>query len=157
MANISIGTAYFVSLAHAAQYYRDYAPGTDGYAVANEKIAAEEIHIGKPPLKDGERLFVIDNGTRYAIQSAYMPLHTFDLTKRNDAPFFSDNTPAMLALEHMIDSVGLSNVIAALASVCQDKALHIRDSWQDEPLARLWAKQAGLIDRCGAAVHKVRR
>lgn len=58
------GTSYFVSLAKAAQYYRDY-----GYSMADieRKVAAGEIHIGKPPLNRGEKLLIIDDGTRYAI------------------------------------------------------------------------------------------
>lgn len=61
-----IGTSYFVSLAKAASYYRDY-EGGDGYAAANRKVSEGSIHIGKPDLKPGQVLTVIDNGTRYAI------------------------------------------------------------------------------------------
>jgi len=65
------GTSYFVSLAKAAQYYRDYEQA-DGYATAQRKIASGEINIGKPPLAaDGsERWVLIDNGTRYAIEDS---------------------------------------------------------------------------------------
>ena len=62
------GTPYFVSKDKAAQYYRDTVNGCDGYRKANRKIAEGEIYIGKPPLKEDERLIVIDSGTRYAIE-----------------------------------------------------------------------------------------
>lgn len=39
------------------------------YAV-DRKLAEGSIHIGKPPLKDGETLNVIDDGTRYEITEA---------------------------------------------------------------------------------------
>lgn len=64
-----IGTSYFVSMAKAAQYYRDY-EGDDGYAAAQRKVREGSIHIGKPDLKPGQRLLIIDNGTRYAIEEA---------------------------------------------------------------------------------------
>jgi hypothetical protein len=60
-----IGTSYFVSRLKAYEYYKAY-----GCTVQNvdTKIAEGEIHIGQPPLKAGENLVIIDNGTRYAIQ-----------------------------------------------------------------------------------------
>lgn len=61
------GTAYFVSIDKAAMYYRDY-EGADGYAAVRRKLREGSIHIGKPGVKPGERLIVIDNGTRYAIE-----------------------------------------------------------------------------------------
>ena len=64
-----VGTSYFVSIDRAAMYYRDY-HFKDGFATVRRKLNDGEIHIGKPPLKEGERLIVIDNGTRYAIESA---------------------------------------------------------------------------------------
>jgi hypothetical protein len=59
------GTANFVSKAAAVRYYRDY--GFDA-ADVDRKIAEGEIHIGKPTLKPGDRLVVVYNGTRYAIE-----------------------------------------------------------------------------------------
>ena len=63
------GTSYFVSLAKAVQYYRDYG---ESDATVQRKVANGEIHIGKPPLAaDGsERWVLIDNGTRYAIEDS---------------------------------------------------------------------------------------
>jgi hypothetical protein len=62
------GTSHFVSLAKAAMYYRDY-EGGDGYATARRKLSVGEIHIGPPEqTKQNQRLVIIDNGTRYAIE-----------------------------------------------------------------------------------------
>ncbi len=69
---ITYGTSYFVSRAMAVRYYRPYAAeDTPKSAVecVDRKLADGEIHIGKPPLKDGDTLTIIDEGTRYAITS----------------------------------------------------------------------------------------
>ncbi len=63
------GTSYFVSVAAATRYYRPY-EGQHSPAAVSRKIAAGEIHIGKPALKAGETLSIIDDGTRYAITEA---------------------------------------------------------------------------------------
>jgi hypothetical protein len=64
---ITYGTAYFPTLAHAARYYHPY-----GYANVREtvlrKVHEGEIHIGAPQLKPGQRLILIDDGNRYAIE-----------------------------------------------------------------------------------------
>ena len=62
---ITCGTCYFVSKRAAVRYYRDYIIDTRG---VDQKIAADEIRIGKPTIKAGETLHIIDNGTRYAIE-----------------------------------------------------------------------------------------
>jgi hypothetical protein len=58
------GTNHFVSMDAAIYYYSEY-----GYDAADvcDKQNAGEIAIGKPELKPGQTLSVIDNGTRYAI------------------------------------------------------------------------------------------
>lgn len=61
-----VGTAHFVTLAHAVAYYRPY--GFDRSDV-QRKLAEGEIFIGPPVLKAGERLVLTDNGQRYAIES----------------------------------------------------------------------------------------
>jgi len=69
MKNTVWGTGYFVSKAAAITYYQPY--GYDDVVEAvNRKIAEHEIHIGPPPLEDGETLLIIDNGTRYAIRES---------------------------------------------------------------------------------------
>lgn len=60
------GTSHFVSLAHATRYYREYG---NTPAEVESMVASGVIHIGKPDLKDGQWLTIVD-GTRYAIVDA---------------------------------------------------------------------------------------
>ena len=68
-----IGTSYFVSKAAAMRYYKRYNDKGYGYwRLANDvanKIINGEIHIGKPQTKKGEHLVLIDDDTRYAIET----------------------------------------------------------------------------------------
>lgn len=48
-------------------------------------------------------------------------------------------------LEALVDTYGLRYVLAELASICAGKAQHIRETWQDEPLARAWDKAGGRV------------
>lgn len=59
-----IGTSYFVSEKAAVSYY------CMTLDAIREKVAAGEIHTtGKPALKAGERLVLLDGGRRYGIES----------------------------------------------------------------------------------------
>lgn len=60
----TIGTNYFPSLSHALAYYRPQ--GFNG-ADVKRKLDEKEIHVGKPPLKDGDTLFERD--FRWHVQS----------------------------------------------------------------------------------------
>jgi hypothetical protein len=66
---IRIGTSHFVSRSHAANYYLNQGADSwsDAMLMAQEKNDAGEIHFGEPEIKPGQRLEIIDNGTRYAI------------------------------------------------------------------------------------------
>ena len=69
---MTYGTSYFQSMVAAVRYYCDYEPGCTWRQVAaivEEKVQRGEIHIGKPPLKDGETCFLIDSGTRWAVNT----------------------------------------------------------------------------------------
>ncbi len=59
-----IGTSYFIDLAAARAYYKDY--GVSPADVAR-KVRAGEIHLGKPPLKPNERIVMLDGGKRYGV------------------------------------------------------------------------------------------
>lgn len=50
----------------------------------------------------------------------------------------SDETK--LTLESMVDSTSVSTLIETLSEICWEKAQHIRDNWQDEPLAQVWER-----------------
>lgn len=49
------------------------------------------------------------------------------------------------ALEAMIDRIGLPAVLDLLGEVCSAKADHIRENWQDSPLAESWDNDASKI------------
>jgi hypothetical protein len=68
-------------------------------------------------------------------------------------PFFAEGTPAMMALEDMVDRVGLANVLYALASICNAKANHIEEGWQDQITAKAWVRDARKLDRWAAQVE----
>lgn len=53
-----------------------------------------------------------------------------------------------LALEALIDAVGLHSVLNAVAVTCNEKAEHVRSNWQDNVLALRW-------DRAGLRVGRV--
>jgi hypothetical protein len=50
------------------------------------------------------------------------------------------------ALETIVDKVGISETIRLLATVCSEKADHIRASYSDEELAELWEDAAEELD-----------
>lgn len=61
------GTSHFVSRGAAVRYYAAYE--RNPRQAVKIKLREGLIHIGRPPLKPGERLGVIDDGTRYQIAS----------------------------------------------------------------------------------------
>lgn len=63
----TFGTCNFVDRSAALRYYGAY--GYSGREV-DELIASKGIELGKPAVKDGERLSLIDRGTRYAITTS---------------------------------------------------------------------------------------
>ena len=66
--NPSYGTSYFVSKSAAARYYKDYEGDLESAKHAVEtKLREGSIHIGRPPLKAGQRLSTTDGGKRYMI------------------------------------------------------------------------------------------
>jgi len=68
-----------------------------------------------------------------------------DMLRTPNGAYFSEGTPAMLALETMIDTVGLSNTLYAMANLCVAKADHIRGNWQDPKLAEHWDKRSNAL------------
>jgi hypothetical protein len=50
-------------------------------------------------------------------------------------------------LERMIDSATLHDVLVALAIVCNDKADHLRENWQDKVQANAWERLGTRLDR----------
>ena len=63
-------------------------------------------------------------------------------------------------LESLIDVCGLRNILHAMARVCQEKADHIRSSYDDKNTAAVWKKAArelGWAGGCGSAIDLVSR
>lgn len=65
---MTYGTSYFRSKVHAIFYYQSQHGAYAGLAV-EEKLQRGDIHLGMPPLKDGETCFLIDNGCRWAVNT----------------------------------------------------------------------------------------
>ena len=63
-----------------------------------------------------------------------------------DGPYFAEGTPAMVELEGMVDKVGLSNVLYALAHIAFMKAEHLQSNWQDKAGAKAWQGDARKLD-----------
>jgi len=61
------GTNHFVDFESAVKYYADYHYPNTHHAVSS-MIQEGRICLGKPIPLDNERVVLIDNGTRYAIQ-----------------------------------------------------------------------------------------
>jgi hypothetical protein len=60
------GTHHFPTKAQAERYYRVY--GFDALDV-QRKLDEGEIQLGAPPLQPGDELVLLDNQTRYGIQT----------------------------------------------------------------------------------------
>jgi hypothetical protein len=65
---MTYGTSYFRSMAHAAWYYRPQY-GEAAMLYVHDAVTSGAIHVGMPPLKDGETCYLIDNGCRWAINT----------------------------------------------------------------------------------------
>lgn len=65
---MTYGTSYFRSLMHAVWYYeKQY--GKAALIYVPDMIRDGAIHVGMPPLKQGERCYLIDNGCRWAVNT----------------------------------------------------------------------------------------
>lgn len=71
-----IGTAYFVTRADAIEYYELQGIGADE---VERKLADGEIFIGKPPHNVGDKLWMIDGASRWAIEEKAWPTTLADI------------------------------------------------------------------------------
>lgn len=63
-----IGTSHFPTLHCAIRYYMPYEGSyKETKPVVERKLDEGQIHLGKPAIKPGQKLILIDEGTRYAI------------------------------------------------------------------------------------------
>lgn len=53
------------------------------------------------------------------------------------------------ALEALLDQPGMTvpALLYALASVCSDKAEHVRANWQDEALGKAWDRAQTIVEK----------
>ena len=57
-----------------------------------------------------------------------------------------------IELETLIDQHGLTNVVAALAKVCDEKAMHVRANRQDRTTAKAWEADAKTLYRAAICI-----
>ena len=56
------------------------------------------------------------------------------------------NQHNMTTLEQIVDACGIIDVVDALATICNEKAEHIRSAWQDDKTAKVWDKAGKHLD-----------
>ena len=66
--------------------------------------------------------------------------------------YLSENSPAMFALESIVDRGGLRNVLFALEQICFAKSIHLEEAWQYAQSANVWNRYGRL---CGTTACKV--
>lgn len=57
------------------------------------------------------------------------------------------------ALEAMVDSATLAEVLEALADICHEKADHLRVNWQDSGMAVVWDRAGGRVQTLSQVVY----
>jgi hypothetical protein len=57
-------------------------------------------------------------------------------------------------LESLIDSKGLGYILNSLVDICNGKADHVLENWQDKELYRQWSKTANKLDRYRLMLEK---
>lgn len=58
------------------------------------------------------------------------------------------NEAIQIALEVLVDMVGVRHTLDLLAEACHDKAEHIRSNWQDKHTAAAWTQAAVRVKQC---------
>ena len=58
-------------------------------------------------------------------------------------------------LEREVDRMGIKVVLSCLSDVCTLKSQHISENWQDEDLAKSWAKLGNMIHKAYASVDRL--
>lgn len=57
------------------------------------------------------------------------------------------------SLEQLIDRTSVEAVLQALSAICDAKAEHIRENWQDDTTAGCWRYAARQVDKAIAKVE----
>jgi hypothetical protein len=58
-------------------------------------------------------------------------------------------------LESVLDRVGMSKLLFALAEVCGEKAEHLQVNWQDRNAAKEWTADAKAIEKLAAKIRTI--
>lgn len=82
------------------------------------------------------------------------PVHTKGTTVKKDtfSPFSYTHeltNEALTELECLVDRVGLLAVVSSLGCIAGWKADHIREHYQDTPLAKRWDKASNVLSKVG--------
>jgi hypothetical protein len=56
-------------------------------------------------------------------------------------------------MEEVMDKEGLAQLVQLVAEICYEKAEHVLTNWQDKNLAKLWEKDAKLLERVVGAIN----
>lgn len=59
-------------------------------------------------------------------------------------------------LEAIIDSLTLSETVVLFVEICQEKAEHIKENWQDENLAKTWSKAASRLEKTSREIRQLK-
>lgn len=62
------------------------------------------------------------------------------------------NKQELETLEHMLDGTNLAVMLEALSDICYGKSQHIEEAWQDQPLAKAWARDAAKLATAASKV-----
>jgi len=54
-----------------------------------------------------------------------------------------------------VDRYGLAATLGALSVICDEKAVHLLENWQDDHAAKEWDKAARRVETCYEAVRKL--
>lgn len=58
----------------------------------------------------------------------------------------AEGTNVFHSLEELIDANSVKDVLDAVVRICEAKAEHLRENWQDQNMAKVWTKTAVLIE-----------
>jgi hypothetical protein len=84
-----------------------------------------------------------------------MPTHReiADMLRPVDGPpYLAEGTPALMALQTMVDATSLETVLYALAHICHVKAGHLASDWQDQSGARKYTSAANKLGETARAM-----
>lgn len=117
---MSYGTCYFVSREAAIKYYREYEH--DPARAVAIKLSEGSIQIGKPILRAGQTLVIIDDGTRYAVEESQSAAPDKCMKPGCNSPVYSGFEYRTCYAHHLVCSVrdcaALANLFSPAGQLC---------------------------------------